>query len=265
MNTAEFDEDIVRRLRRAEKKRTVLVVGGVTIYPPDTRGYWRLKRHVDGKVYSRSGGRTAESAYAAAVKLRVHVERSQSHHFSGLTIEDVLKKYVQGGGREGAWAERTSRNRVTDFGPLIELFGSVDIEDFSLEMARSFVGTAGTAKRHSHLKNILGTFLRWVSGAGYLPADFADQVPMISYVGAAPRPSRRAQASMFSDDLDGEVPTHFQVEHWARQSGLIVADVAWMIRFAAVTGLRFSELLALTRDVEQAKKGNGNFIDLSSR
>lgn len=256
--------DVIRRLRRAEKNRTVLILGGITIYPPDKRGYWRLQRYVNGRAIGRSGGRTAESAYEAALRLEQEIENTYSHKLSGLTVEQILTLYLEGGGRTGMWAERTYRNRVADFRPLVELCGTILIENFSIEMARRFVGTAGTAKRHSHLKNVLGTFLKWVSGAGYLPAGFSDQISLISYVGAAPRPTRRAQASMFSDELDGEVPTHFQVENWARQCGLIVPDVAWMIRLAAVTGLRLSELLALTLDPEQAKKGQGNLIDLSS-
>ena len=264
MNALAVGADVVRRLQRAEKNRTVLIVNGVTIYPPDKRGYWRLQRYVNGKALSRSGGRTAESAYEAAVRLGIHVEKLQTQSYSGITVEEILKTYLEGGGRAGMWAERTYRNRVTDFRPLIDLFGPVAVEDFSIEMARSFVNTAGTAKRHSHLKNVLGTFLKWVSGAGHLPAGFADRISVISYVGASPRLSRRAQASTFSDDLDGEVPTHLQVENWARQCGLIVPEVAWMIRLAAVTGLRLSELLALTLDTEQAKNGQGNLIDLSN-
>lgn len=265
MNEEEFREDVLKQLRRAAKRGSFIQLWGATIYPPDKRGYWRIQQYVKGKAWARSGGRTPESAFETVIRLKSELARINSPSSSGLSIDDVLVLYMQVGGPTGAWGERTSKNRRTDFSPLVKNYGEIAIEEFNLETARQFLNTAGTAKRHSHLKNILGTFLRWCSGAGYLPLEVAEQVKRISYVGMQSRPSRRSQASMAFEGLDGEVPTHLQVEQWARVSGLIEPDVGWMIRLAAVTGLRLSELLALTLNEQRAKSGQGNWVNLEKR
>jgi integrase len=265
MDEEEFRADVLKQLRRAEKRRSIVQLWGATIYPPDKRGYWRIQEYVKGKAWSRSGGRTPESAFDTVIRLKAELAKSSSPTKSGLTIGDAVILYMQVGGPTGTWGERTKKNRNTDFSPLIKKSGHQPIEEFDLDVARDFLNSAGTAKRHAHLKNILGTLLRWSAGAGHLSAEIADHVGRISYVGTQSRPSRRVQASMASEDLDGEVPTHLQVEQWARLSGAIEPDAAWMIRLAAVTGLRLSELLALTMDEQRARSGQGNWIDLEKR
>lgn len=255
---------MIGELNKAAKRRQPVLVRFATVYPPDKRGYWRIQAYVKGKAYSRSGGRTAETALAAAERLINEIERRALPAPSGISLRDLVSTYLEVGGKSGDWTERTRRDRSADFAPLVEMWGELPVEDVTVDTIRAFINTAGTAKRHAHLKNVTGTFVRWGHGAGHFPEGLDRQVAVLSHVGRPPRPSRRAQASQLADDLDGEVPTHAQVEHWARMCEGIHSQVGWMIRIAAATGLRFSELLALTLDPEQAKNGRGNLIDLAT-
>ena len=264
MHHGEQRARMIAELNKAAKRRQPVLVRYATVYPPDKRGYWRIQMYVQGKAYSRSGGRTAETALAAAERLLNDIEKRSVPARSGVLVRDLVGTYLELGGRSGQWTERTRRDRSADFSPLVEMFGELPVEDVTIDTVRTFINTAGTAKRHAHLKNVTGTFVRWGHGAGHFPENLDRQIAVLSHVGRPLRPSRRAQASQFAHDLDGEVPTHIQVEQWAQKCEAMNGQVGWMIRIAAATGLRFSELLALTLDSEQAKNGRGNLIDLAT-
>ena len=263
---------VVKALKRIQREGGSAVIDGITVYPPDARGYWRIQRSIAGQQFNRSGGRSIQTAWSAVQRLQSFLEQlseaplDQGQSQSTLTVGEVLREYLQRRGPRGRWSDRTLTDRSRDFNKLLQAMEDVDVSDLRIAHLHEWLETAGTHERRQHLANIGGTFLRWAVALDHLPSQARDMADKLKYL-ATPTGqtrSRRKQQSRSLADATGAIPSHDHVHDWAEQAGKIWAPGKWFIYLLAYTGLRSSEALLVTCDPTLAKLGRGNFLDASN-
>jgi integrase len=174
---------------------------------------------------TKAGRRTAESALA---KLLVDVDDERVVPGSGLTVSEVLERYVEL--REDRWSpgagDETRRRIELHIAPAIgkvaiDRLRPVDIERFYAKLRKNGMGASTIARLHDILRAALRQAVRW----DLIPSSPADRVD-------PPRRTRTEVAPPAAADvtrlLDVEDPT-----------------LALYLRISAVTGARRGQVCAL--------------------
>lgn len=251
------DASLLRKLNQAQRTKRPVVLGAVTIYAPDTRGYWRLLIHTDQGRMNRSGGRTAESCIKAYRRLVDGPSDDTSK-----TLAELVEDYVAQRGPKGRWNDRTQRDRLRDFKPLLDLGADIRAPQVDRALLLNAFDCVGTQKRYDHLRNVTATFLTWASSIDAVPQDLA---PWVRNLGLRANGHirvtvGRADARRRAGSLEGNVPSHQEVDEWATEAAKLWAPGFYFIHLLANTGLRLSEACALTL-VPTLSPNVGNLID----
>lgn len=269
---AEVPAEVTAALHAAAEQGAICTVAGVNCYPPVGREkYWRVRFGAT----ERSGGRTTATCYAAVLALNAALEppageQPGAAQRGGASVARMLADYIAARGPSSCWSERTVRDRTTDFGPLVALGSAVECADLDAVLLRSFVDTAGTHGRGTHLLKITGTLLKWGWRRGYLTpaqAELAGAVAWSPPPGLAParRPSRRKQAALHATTATGApggvVPTFDDITAWATACAALDPCAEGLVHAGACLGLRISELVLLTASSSVAIAGRGNYVD----
>lgn len=251
------DTSLVRKLNQAQRTKRPVVLGAVTIYAPDSRGYWRLLIHVSGKRMNRSGGRTTESCVKAYRRLVDEPDSGDSK-----MLPDLVKEYVAQRGAKGRWNDRTQRDRLRDFKPLLELGAGLQASQVDRSLLLKVFDSVSTQKRYNHLRNVTATFLAWASSIDAVNQDLAPWVRSLGLRanGHIRVTVGRADMRRRAGSAEGNVPSHQEVNEWAREAAKLWAPGFHFIHLLASTGLRLSEACALTLDPALSPNA-GNLID----
>lgn len=267
-------------LDRCVAKKMNRAIDGIYLYPPTSKDkYWRLKYTFKSRSYEVSGGKNYSSVYSAFLHL---VAIRDSRHLASLglpkgskaLVGDALREYIENGGSENRWKNRTKRDRQRDFAKLIKYvdYSKIRCIDLDLEDIRSFINSAGTSKRGKHLIGITKTFLIWGMRVGYfsyeqtnLPSRLQWQPPKgVKY---SPADSRRKQSQIqFASEgiSGGEVLTSKQVTLFAEALQKEYKYGNGLINVMANLGTRASETFIFTASKDVAEKMLGNYVDLKN-
>jgi len=251
------DATLQRKLNKTQKTRRPLTLGTVTIYAPDARGYWRLLVYAGSRRLNRSGGRSIESCVKAFRRLD-----DEDRHDSSTTVDELIDDYVAQRGAKGRWGDRTQKDRARDFKLLRELGAGIRASQLDRATLQAFLDSVGTQKRYNHLRNVTATFLMWASSVDDVPSDLA---PWVRGLGLRANGHiritvGRADARRRAGSLEGNVPSHREVDDWAHEAAKNWKPAFHFVHLLANTGLRLSEACALTLDPALSPAA-GNLID----
>ncbi len=274
-------EAFIKELRWAERHKKSITADGVSITPPArTKGNWRLRITVNGKLIERSGGQKYETVYAALLDLMRHQEYSNrtllglpaKGHF---LLEEAISHYFEVRGPNGIWKQRTKENRSDDFNHLVILARaqSLKCEELTPPLMREYLSNAtATLTRAKTIEGVLKTFVEWGYQQGYFDKSQVEASRLVRWSppagsGYLRAPTRRAQSKLhFGDESQegGEVPTHQQVLDLAEEAQNRYKFGKALILTSANLGTRASETLLMTASTEIAASGKGNFVDLEN-
>lgn len=272
------DTKFSKAVNKAMRDESSVTINGICIYPPLTRSTFRLKANYNGRTKELSGGATIDSAYSAFCTLEQWLKEQQTSMFNIPENQDnllatVLTGYINQGGGNYAWCQRTIDDRTRDFRGLIELaqLQNITCAEFTIEHIRRYVNnSAGTSERGKHLIRQVKTFLEWGYKSGHFTSEQTLMAKRVQWTakpdsGYRSQPTRREQSERIaghSSHDGGQVPTHDQVNDFALACQQYYQYGQGLIHVAANTGLRAGELVMLTASQSVAKQRRGNYIDL---
>jgi hypothetical protein len=258
-----------------------LVVDGIAIDPPTkSKPNWRLKARINRQTKELSGGRTLASVNAAFIELRMELFNSNAGagnkpEHSANMLAAVIRKYIDQGGIDFIWKDKTRKDREDDFRYLIQRANRMKIRCHELTEndLREFLKEAtGSAKRAKHIKGVLKTFMMWGRKSGYFTSNQLTMIESVSWnppTGSGYRtpPTRREQSRLYFSTYEsqgGEIPTHEQVCSLADGLQKRYQYGAALIHASANLGTRANETFIFTASREVFEKGLGNYVDLEN-
>ena len=274
----EPDVAFIRGLKKAQMTGEVMIADGINICPP-TKSHknWRIKKSYKGTPIERSGGLTATETFAAYLEVKAILDSKNLGEQglpenSNLLLKEVLETYLNQGGKDYRWKPKTRRLRRQDFNHLLALSGEEKLHCSELRAShlRDYLKRATkTQARAKHLKDILGTFIRWGQTAGYFTDQqtrYIDQVawtpPKGSNYQAAPNRRRQSQLKFGTTEHEGgQVPTHEQVIALAKGVQQRYTHGYGLILVSCNMGSRANETLIYTADRAVHDAGLGNYVD----
>jgi hypothetical protein len=278
----EPSEKMAKAIAKAKKTGKLFKADGISIEPPNTRrATWRIRVSFQGSQIDRSATDSPSAINSAFLEVRAILKSKQSGSLglperASELLSDALEQYIDQGGQQFKWNEKSRKNRKEDFNHLIRIAKTrkITCAQMNTTVLRDYINSATKTKsRSDHLIKMLRTFLKWAHKAGYITSQqvlFVEQItwtpPASSgYVAAE---SRREQSKRYYGSVEesgGEVPTHSQVIDFANACQEKYKYGAALIHISANIGTRANETFILTADRKVYEKGLGNYVDLEGR
>ena len=199
-------------------------------------GVWEVRvftgRDEDGRPTQVS--RTVSGGKREAQRVAAQLLAKPAPRIAGRTVADVLDAWIEAS--SPTWAPSTrrdnlSRLRLVSQDPIVKMqagkLGVADIERWHARMRKAGVGESSILNRHRMLRSALSQALRW----GWLTVNPASLARLR-------HPKRQDRGTMSAEDVQAVLAAGRGIEERAEL----------MLRIAAVTGARRSELAALRWD-----------------
>lgn len=278
----EPSEKMAKAILKAKKSGKLFKADGISIEPPvGKRTTWRIRASFQGSQIDRSAKNEPGAINAAFLEVRSilkskHKGSVGTPEHADEKLHDVLKQYIDQGGMNFKWNDKSRKNRKEDFNHLLRLADErqVTCAQMTRTILRDYINSATKTKsRADHLIKVLGTFLQWMYKSGYITAEqllYADQITWTppansGYVAAD---SRRKQSKLYfgnDENSGGEVPTHQQVIDFAIACQKRYRFGQGLIHVSANIGTRANETFIFTADRKVYESGLGNFVDIENR
>ena len=278
----EPSEKMSNAIAKAKKTGKLFKADGISIEPPNTRrSTWRIRASFQGSQIDRSAKDSPSAVNAAFLEVHAIIKSKQSGSLglpenAGQLLSDALERYIDQGGKDFKWNEKSRKNRKEDFNHLIRIAKTrrVTCGQMTASILRDYINSATKTKNRSeHLIKMLRTFLKWGRKAGYFTSEQVLLVEQVTWTppansGYVAADSRREQSKRFygsEEESGGEVPTHNQVVAFANACQEKYKFGAALIYVSANIGTRANETFILTADRKIYEQGLGNFVDLEAR
>ena len=278
----EPSEKMAKAILKAGKTKKLFKADGISVEPPiGKRKTWRIRASFQGSQIDRSAKNEPGAINAAFLEVRSILKSKQmgsigTPEHADEKLHDVLSQYIDQGGMNFKWNDKSRKNRKEDFNHLLRLADArkVSCAQMTRTILRDYINVATKTKsRADHLIKMLRTFLKWAHKAGYITAEqllYVDQIAWTppansGYVAAE---SRRKQSKLYfgnDENSGGEVPTHQQVNDFAIACQKRYRFGEGLIHVSANIGTRANETFILTADRKVYESGLGNFVDLENR
>jgi len=270
-----------RQLKAALASGQQLLVDGIAIdLPTKSKPNWRLKARINRQTKELSGGKTFSSVNAAFIELRLELFNSTAgagnkpEHCSTL-LSVVIRQYIDQGGIDFIWKDKTRKDREDDFRHLILRANRMKMrcQELTENELREFLKEAtGSSKRAKHIKGVLKTFMAWGRKSGYFTSNQLNMIDSVSWnppsgSGYRTPPTRREQSRIYfanDESQGGEIPTHDQVCALADGLQKRYKHGAALIHASANLGTRANETFIFTVSREVFERGLGNYVDLKN-
>lgn len=268
---------IARKLAKARKTKEKLALDLVSLFPPTVKNKsWRLRVSVKGQPMERSARDIDSEIYAAFLDLTTEVNKGRSKRpGSKELLSKTLEKYLQQRGPKSEWRGKTPKNRRQDFNHLIELakIRRLTNADLDAVLIREFLSQATASSiRAKTLLSVVRTFVLWGVGTGKFTREQLDEISTVIWAppegSSYGKPlSRREQSKMHfgtDDRLGGEIPTHEQIDQFAKELQRHFKLGEALVHVSANIGTRIRETLILTASKDVHNAGRGNFVDVKN-
>jgi hypothetical protein len=273
---------MAKAIHKARKTGKAFRADGVSVEPPSkNRKTWRIRASFQGGQIERSAKDIAGAINSAFLEV-VSILKSRQSGSLGLPehansqLSDALQQYIEQGGANFKWNEKTRKNRKEDYSRLIQLSKQKKVPCYKVNgpLLREYINTATrTRTRALHLKKMLRTFMRWAHTAGYVTAEQVLLVEQITWTppassGYVAAETRRRQSSYHygtQEESGGQIPSHKQVEQFANACQGFYVFGEGLIHVSANIGSRANETFVFTADRKVYESGLGNFVDLENR
>ena len=251
--------DITTRLdSRGRLVKRVRVSGyPITVYPPSTTPYHRIRYWMDGKRYSTNCGKNFDQVVERIGEILDQIDSGTVN--SGQPVSKLIDAWLDPSRpRARVWSLRYRQGLEyldrTYLRPMIGNLRCRDLRDSHLQPILDAAPSESEAKR---IKRVLRSMLRWGYDSGYLPTNADRLLVQVHWRGK----TVQTVSAIGSDPMavtPDSIPTHEAVES-LRQAIHELPDSAphdaLMVALAAYSGLRLGEILELrASDIDTSKR-----------
>ena len=229
----------------------------ITIYPPTTTPYHRIRYHMDGKRYSTNCGKNFNQAKARVADILDQIDSGTVH--SGKPISTLIDAWLDPSRpRAREWSLRYQQGLdYLDRVYLRPKLGQLRCRDLRGRHLQPILDSAPSESEAKRIKRVLGSMLRWGYDAGYLPTPAEKLLGHVHWQGE----STQKVTAVGEDPMavaHEAIPTHQAVED-LRVAIHQLPDSrphdALMVALAAYSGLRLGEILELrASDIDTSKR-----------
>ena len=238
---------------------------GVKIYPPTSRGYWRIVWTEDGMPKD-----TSAKSEPVALNKAGDIEqrlRTTNGKRSMLTVREMAAAYMddaQGGSTRDEWGKKHIRNTRQIFSKsILPVIGESKCSTLNSEQLKKLASQKMTDSNRKHLLRSLSAFIKWGYREGWILEEPTRLLGGLSFASKTKRKKGSSQNQVAK--VAGE--THLAVDpksipskqdvHKLGQAAAEISGLWWMellINLAAYSGLRLGEILDLDMSHIDTKK-----------
>lgn len=229
---------------------------GVKIYPPSSRGYWRIVWIEDGKPRDTSAKSEPEALNKAGeIEQRL---RTTNGKRTMLSVKEMYLSYVdeeQGGDTRNEWGKKHTRNTKQIFlKTILPAIGDKQCSAIKTVHLKKLIKQKMTPSNRQHLLSTLTAFMKWGYREGWILEEPTRLLAGLTYVSKVKR--KKGSAIYQVGKIAGEsklavdpkaIPSKADVQKLGEAVSQLTG-VWWMelmINLAAYSGVRLGEILDL--------------------